>query len=320
MNERVVFPAILIAALSLSALLLLPRFAERNGPGAPERAELAEEEPARQPAPPAAMTPVEPPAVAAQSEVPVAAAPAPAADHVRVNPESASACAGHMVLVDGVYCPFVGHRCKSFLDEAEDICREYSAEPMCEGRLQQRRYCIDIYEYPNLQGVRPAVMVDYVGAQRACKVEGKRLCTAEEWEFACEGTQMWPYPYGLSRDAAACNVDKPLLPVLLKAFAEPWKLSEEVERLDRRAASGSMPLCVSPFGVRDMAGNVEEWVENTNGGREGAPYRSTLKGGFWGLGASRCRTTNSSNNEWHRFYQTGFRCCADAKGSPSGKR
>ena len=40
-------------------------------------------------------------------------------------------------------------------------------------------------------------MVDYGDARRACKVEGKRLCTSDEWQFACEGPQMWPYPYGL---------------------------------------------------------------------------------------------------------------------------
>jgi formylglycine-generating enzyme len=317
MNERVVFPAILIAALSLSALLLLPRFAEVSVPDSPAP---AVEEPARQPTEPAAASSAEPSAAAAPPEAPAGDAPAPAPEHVRVNPESAAACPGQMVLVDGVYCPFVGHRCKHFLDEAEDICGEYSSEPVCEGRLQQRRYCIDIYEYPNVAGVRPVVMVDYGAAERACRIEGKRLCTAEEWEFACEGTQMWPYPHGLSRDAGACNIDKPVIPALLKAFAEPWKLSEEVARLDRRAPSGSMPQCVSPFGVHDMTGNVDEWVENTIGGREGAPYRSTLKGGFWGRGRSRCRTTDSSNNEWYRFYQTGFRCCAGAKGGAAGKR
>jgi formylglycine-generating enzyme required for sulfatase activity len=221
-----------------------------------------------------------------------------------------------MVLVEGVYCPFVGHRCKSYLDEAEDICREYSSDVICEGRLQHLRYCIDIFEYPNMEGVHPVVMVDYGDAQRACGIEGKRLCTVEEWEFACEGTQMWPYPHGLSRNGAACNIDKPLIPAVLQAFAEPWKLAEEVERLDRRVASGSMPQCVSPFGVRDMTGNVEEWVENTPGSRDAAPYRSALKGGFWGPGRSRCRPTNSSNNEWYRFYQSGFRCCAGA--SPPG--
>ena len=113
-----------------------------------------------------------------------------------------------MVLVDGIYCPYVGHRCLSYIDEAKDVCLRYAPEVLCEGRLQHRRYCIDVYEYPNLAGVRPAVMPDWNLARHACEVEGKRLCTVEEWEFACEGTEMWPYPYGTERDAEACNIDR----------------------------------------------------------------------------------------------------------------
>ena len=59
-------------------------------------------------------------------------------------------------------------------------------------RPSKLRFCIDRYEYPNLRGVRPVVMVDYFQAENACEIEGKRLCEAEEWTFACEGVGTWP--------------------------------------------------------------------------------------------------------------------------------
>jgi sulfatase modifying factor 1 len=216
-----------------------------------------------------------------------------------------------MLLVAGVYCPFVGHRCADFIDEEKDICREYAPEVLCEGRLQRRRYCMDEFEYPNIEGVYPAVMADFGDAISACAVEGKRLCSTEEWEFACEGPQMWPYPYGLVRDPTACNIDRPHPEPNLPDFSDPWKISAEVDRLDQRVRSGELARCVSPFGIRDMTGNVDEWVVNEAGKRDEKPFRSALKGGYWGPIRARCRPMTSTHNEWFSFYQVGFRCCAD---------
>src|SRR4029079_4034139 len=159
--------------------------------------------------------------------------------YVRIDPSSPTVCGEGMVLVDGIYCPYVGHTCTSFLNEERDVCQRYAPEVLCEGRLQRRRFCVDVFEYPNMEGVIPAVMTDFNDARRACAVEGKRLCTAEEWEFACEGTQMWPYPYGTERDPTACNIDRPVTMPELAAFSVPWKISEEVARLDQRAPSGA---------------------------------------------------------------------------------
>jgi formylglycine-generating enzyme len=218
-----------------------------------------------------------------------------------------------MVLVDGIYCPFVGHRCLKLRDDVKDVCERFGTEVLCEGRLERRRFCVDVFEYPNMEGVKPAVMADWNDAKRACTVEGKRLCTVEEWEFACEGPGMWPYPYGAERDAEACNIDRHVEPPDFGAFSDPSRVGPEVERLDRRVASGEMSRCISPFGVRDMTGNVDEWVDNPQGKRLEPPYRSSLKGGYWGPIRARCRPITSTHNEWFSFYQVGFRCCADPK-------
>jgi hypothetical protein len=299
MRERLLLLGVVASAAALAAVLVFPRPRQAEEPRAPEA-------PPRTPLPPLASAPA-----TADAAPP---APPKVPDYVRVNPESATACGEGMVLVDGIYCPYVGHQCTKFLIEERDVCERYAAEVLCEGRLQHRRYCVDVFEYPNLEGVVPAVMVDWNDARRACAVEGKRLCTTEEWELACEGPQMWPYPYGIDRDDTACNIDRDYMLPEMEAFSDPWKISTEVERLDKRVPSGSRPRCISPFGVRDMTGNVDEWVENQKGKLDDKPYRSALKGGYWGPIRARCRPMTSSHNEWFSFYQVGFRCCGDAAG------
>jgi hypothetical protein len=302
MRDRLLLFAVLVAAAAFSALLVFPR-----------RRPVSEREAAPPPSTAPSETALPPRASASRPDASVEPDPLPG--YVHVDPQSAAVCGEGMVLVDGIYCPYVGHTCTKFLVEEHDVCQTYAPDVLCEGRLEHRRFCVDVYEYPNLAGVVPAVMADWNDARRACAVEGKRLCTVEEWEFACEGPQMWPYPYGIERDASACNIDRAHTPPDLSAFSDPWKVSAEVERLDQRVPSGQRPRCISPFGVRDMTGNVDEWVLNERGKVDDKPYRSTLKGGYWGPIRARCRPITSTHNEWFSFYQVGFRCCKDADGS-----
>ena len=229
-----------------------------------------------------------------------------------VPPPSPASCPEGMLLVSGTYCPYVGHRCLDWLDQKRDRCRSYEAKPWCEGRTSEKRFCIDHYEYPNQVGVYPAVMASWVEADASCRAEGKRLCTESEWTFACEGTQELPYPYGFTRDPEACNIDRHYRDPDFQAFSYEWQIAPEVARLDQRVTSGSMPRCVSPFGVADMTGNVDEWVVNEDPKPDSDEDVSGLKGGYWGPIRARCRPITNSHNRWFRFYQVGFRCCAAA--------
>lgn len=152
------------------------------------------------------------------------------------------------------------------------------------------------------------MMIEADEARRACALEGKRLCTVEEWEFACEGTQMWPYPYGITRDGGACNTDAPTEVPDLDAIADPRAIAAAVEGADKRAPSGSSDRCVSPFGVRDMTGNVDEWVEDTTAKLEKRPNTAAVKGGAWLPARARCRPIGAAPR---RPFAVGFRCCAD---------
>jgi hypothetical protein len=266
-----------------------------------------------------------------------------------------------MVLVSGAYCPFVAHWCEELLGldmppgmaarawavrstprgprwaprglptdgipvlgAREARCRRFRDEVLCEGRPLELHFCIDRFEYPNLEGSRPATMLSYLDARSACEAEGKRLCTEEEWTFACEGPRAWPYPTGLERDAGACNIDRPALTPDVRALREPATVAVEVERLDQRTASGGRAGCVSPFGVVDMTGNVAEWVrasfdrgrrasggEAEAGGSSSLAAVAMLKGGGWEPAAAGCRPGEPRPPE-QRSHETGARCCADA--------
>jgi sulfatase modifying factor 1 len=233
-------------------------------------------------------------------------------------PEESEACAEGMILVEGDYCPALGHVCLKPLEGLVERCAEYAAPPICQGPIQKKRFCIDRFEYPNLEGVRPVVMVSWQEARTACEAEGKRLCTGSEWTLACEGSERVPYPYGYTRDSSACNIDKRQPQVDGSALLEPRAVSMEVARLDQRVPSGQMARCKSSYGVQDMTGNVDEWVTNEKhfgpppaDGTE-RPFISALKGGYWGQVRNRCRATTTAHDEWFRYYEVGFRCCANA--------
>lgn len=258
---------------------------------------------------------------AVEAAAPLAPAPVTTADaHPMDAAAPAGPCPEHMVLVDGVFCPYVGHRCVEWIDEKRDRCRRYAEPPLCEGRLVPMRFCIDRYEYPNTEGVYPVVMVSWVEAKDACKAEGKRLCTESEWTFACEGTERVPYPYGWVRDPSACNIDKAHTLPDFEAFSHDRQIADEVARLDKRVRSGEMARCISPFGVHDMTGNVDEWTVNELPNTDAGVDISSLKGGYYGPIRARCRPVTRSHNRWFRFYQVGFRCCADAGAAAGGAR
>jgi hypothetical protein len=74
---------------------------------------------------------------------------------------------------------------------------------------------------------------------------------------------------------------------------------------------------VSPYGVHDLTGNVDEWVVNEEGSFNGPEFDSGLKGGYWGPVRNRCRPMTTDHNHWHRGYQIGFRCCSEIQGNHS---
>ena len=194
-------------------------------------------------------------------------------------------------------------------------CTRFASPVKCfNDRRQHLRFCMDRYEWPNRKGELPRTLTSWNEAKAFCASVAKRLCTDVEFNFACEGEEMRPYVYGFTRDATKCNFDKPYRP---RSFVfTPWeKCMDDAScklafaAIDQRAPAGANPECVSPEGIFDLNGNVNEWVSLPF---NKSPRRSGLKGGWWGPVRDRCRPTTTFHDEADYGYEVGFRCCADA--------
>jgi sulfatase modifying factor 1 len=235
---------------------------------------------------------------------------------------SDESCPADMVGVEGEYCPVVAQTCLRWLDPQMLQCAEFARTPAlqsCPVKTQHKRFCIDRYEWPNQVGAMPRYMASWGEAKASCEGLGKRLCADTEWTLACEGPERQPYPYGdgYVRDDRACNIDKPYIWPHPERIYDTRQQDEELARLDQREASGSREACVSPYGVHDMVGNVDEWVVNES--QAGKPFRSGLKGGYWGPVRTRCRPMTTAHDETFRYYQIGFRCCSAAHEVDTGE-
>ncbi len=229
-------------------------------------------------------------------------------------------CPDGMLEVEGDYCPEIEQKCNRYIDPEGVFprrCAEFAPTSKCTGKTAKKHFCIDRFEWPNKAGENPVVMKTWYEAKDACGAIGKRLCGDSEWTVACEGQERLPYPYGYDRNSEACNIDKPHPDVNEKALgsSDPKVRDAEAKRLWQGEPSGSRASCVSPYGVYDMTGNVDEWVVN----EEGKPYKSGLKGGYWGPVRDRCRPMTTVHAEGFSFYQIGFRCCSDVPTAAGSK-
>ena len=208
-------------------------------------------------------------------------------------------CPASMVLVDGDYCTDVREKCLQWEDPPSNQlarCAKFGPSE-CVGEKVHKRFCVDRDEYVAPGTDLPASDVSWTAARAICQKQDKRLCMETEWEFACEGEQMLPYPTGYDRDPKVCNFDKDPL------------LDRKGKLLDLREPENEGNACVSPFGVRNMSGNVDEWVYRD---RTYGEWRSALKGGWWMAARDRCRPATTAHDEYFHGLQTGVRCCADA--------
>lgn len=173
---------------------------------------------------------------------------------------------------------------------------------------QERLRVPSYYEDPAYEQ-HPAVAVSWWSAYAFALFDGKRLPTSLEWEAAARGFDGRLFPWGDDVDLLAANCadswsDHPLITY------EAWR-----KELDQGRLADALPgpvdahaANVSPFGVREMAGNVWELtatvLEDLNeavicGGSFDNPYRAlqtSSKGTYRRRGASNA---------------VGFRCARD---------
>ena len=212
----------------------------------------------------------------------------------------------------GSYCPDVEQRCLEWMDPPGTPyehfrCKRYAQPAVCHGKRVHKRFCIDATE--RTEGRRGDLPRNHMSwgprPARLCESDGARLCKASEWQFACEGEELRPYPYGWERDATTCNVD------VMTGLGKVGQL------VDHRTPASAHPRCVSPFGVHDMAGNVDEWA-TVDGLPKGE--REVMKGSWWLPGRHACRSGQGGHGAWYGGTESGARCCADALSEATGAR
>jgi sulfatase modifying factor 1 len=171
------------------------------------------------------------------------------------------------------------------------------------------------------RGVLPQGYISGKVAADACRRAKKRLCTRDEWAFACRGEKQTKYPYGNEYSQGVCNVFRMNHPAFI--LHDNASIGHSDPRLGLVKAddgpllkpTGTTPKCISRWGkdaAYDMVGNVDEWIDDPEG---------TFLGGFFSRSTKEgCDSFVTVHPFTHWDYSIGVRCCLSQAAREDGER
>lgn len=139
------------------------------------------------------------------------------------------------------------------------------------------KVCVDIFEFPNRACELPMVWTQPPMAKKVCELQGKRLCSDQEWNLSCRGDpnggEDQRYAYGDKLDLEICHTNlRHRKACVVRDARSTWDTcTTDTE------PSGAYPKCRSRFGVFDQHGNVAEVMTR----KEGDKVYTQLKGSAW---------------------------------------
>jgi formylglycine-generating enzyme len=208
--------------------------------------------------------------------------------------------------------------------------------------------CIDEFEFPGIPCAYPVVYPTSREAALMCSAVGKRICDAHEWEGGCAGA-LHPveaeYEFGKPRPYATWLHNKHREVVWAygphKEHTNCATLATKSEKCagggyttcgTHTWPAGSFPKCVSPLGVYDQHGNAAEHMNLALApdqlASRGGTGATEMKGSWFIFAREEaheddCRwrakdwhPSNLMDEDSHRNYHLGFRCCADVPRPP----
>jgi formylglycine-generating enzyme len=155
----------------------------------------------------------------------------------------------------------------------------------------------------------PVVQVTWYDAVDYCRWAGKRLPSEAQWEKAARGNKGYIFPWG-SELSTLKSVN----------FQKNWKGIQTLWPVSVNAETSS------PYGLRGMAGNVREWVQdwyapdyfeiapstNPQGPKEGV--LKVIKGGSWHSFKADIRSASRGKGGFAlKTDGIGFRCASKIK-------
>ncbi len=147
-----------------------------------------------------------------------------------------------------------------------------------------------------MKGEHPMNCVSWGEAQAYCTALGKRLPLEKEWELAARGTDGRAFPWG--KDA---RLEDQACPARGTLGGDPR--SDPLDKWFHTCPVGTTSVDTSPFGVKDLSGNVDEYTLDID-----CPTYEPFCAHKYSQHVVRGHTTFARGRERQPFLTSGFRC------------